>query len=264
MTRLRSLLRRFRHEPAGPSSEIASQGLDPSDQVIVERALPFTMTGPARLTALVDATRHCIERGIPGALVECGVWRGGSVLAMILTLQDQGVNDRDIYLYDTFEGMTAPTKDDVSEYEGSALQTWIEAERRGERAWPEMFGSDVFNENVVRDLILSTGYSSERLHLIKGPVEETLPGGAPEQIALLRLDTDWYESTRHELEHLYPQLSGGGVLIIDDYGHWKGARRAVDEYFSGRNAPLLSRVDYTGRIGVKDSTPSAPRLAADE
>jgi hypothetical protein len=85
-------------------------------------------------------------------------------------------------------------------------------------------------------------------------VEETVPERAPERIGLLRLDTDWYESTRHELEHLYPRLVPGGVLIVDDYGHYEGARRAVDEYLdASREAVLLNRIDYTGRVAVKPS-----------
>ena len=81
---------------------------------------------------------------------------------------------------------------------------------------------------------------------------KTIPGEAPDRLALLRLDTDWYESTRHELVHLYPRLEKGGVLIIDDYGHWEGARRAVDEYFAHNPPPLLlARVDYAGRIAIK-------------
>ena len=79
-----------------------------------------------------------------------------------------------------------------------------------------------------------------------------MPGYLPSGIALLRLDTDWYESTKHELEHLYPLLVSGGVIIIDDYGHWKGAKKAVDEYIKDNNLPLLlNRIDYTGRIGIK-------------
>jgi hypothetical protein len=98
----------------------------------------------------------------------------------------------------------------------------------------------------------STGYPDQRLHFIRGTVEETIPGAAPSRLALLRLDTDWYESTRHELLHLYPRLADGGVLIVDDYGHWEGARRAVDEYFAEHPPlPLLARVDYTARIAVK-------------
>jgi hypothetical protein len=87
---------------------------------------------------------------------------------------------------------------------------------------------------------------------VSGPVETTLPAQAPDRLALLRLDTDWYASTRHELEQLYPRLVREGVLIVDDYGHWEGAREAVDEYFAANGpAPLLQRVDYTGRMAVK-------------
>jgi O-methyltransferase len=104
----------------------------------------------------------------------------------------------------------------------------------------------------VRSNMASTGIATERVHYVSGPVEETIPRSVPERIALLRLDTDWYESTRHELEHLWDRLEPGGVLIVDDYGHWAGAREAVDEFFAAReDAPLLSRVDYTGRMGVK-------------
>src|SRR5438034_593928 len=104
----------------------------------------------------------------------------------------------------------------------------------------------------VREGMAETGYPAERVHFHPGRVEETIPGEAPAEIALLRLDTDWYESTRHELVHLYPRLSEGGVLLVDDYGHWAGAKRAVDEYFATEAPPLLlSRIDYTGRIGIK-------------
>jgi hypothetical protein len=104
----------------------------------------------------------------------------------------------------------------------------------------------------VKQAVYSTGYNRDKFHFVQGMVEDTLPEKAPEQIALLRLDTDWYESTRHELIHLFPRLSRGGVLIIDDYGDWEGARKAVDEYIAQHNvAILLNRIDHTGRIGVK-------------
>lgn len=233
-------------------AEPALLAMTAEDRRIVERALPFTMTGVSRLQALVDAVRHCVRRDLPGAFAECGVWRGGSVLAMIFTLQEIGVTDRDIHLYDTFDGMTAPTEHDRSRLHPPALETWAQAQRGGDRAWPEFFDPRVFDEAGVRETLLSTGYPSERLHLVRGPVERTLPGQAPEQLALLRLDTDWYESTRHELVHLYPRIVEGGVLIIDDYGHWEGARRAVDEYFDDSTTPpLLHRIDYAARIAVK-------------
>ena len=226
--------------------------LSGAERRIVERALPYTITGIPRLIALVDAVRYCLSREIPGDFAECGVWRGGSVLAMILTLQELGIDDREIHLFDTFEGMTAPTEHDVSPIDPPALATWRDAERREERAWAGLFDPEHFNEDRVRETLLATGYPGERLHFVKGPVEETLPARAPERLALLRLDTDWYESTRHELEHLYPRLVEDGVLIVDDYGHWAGSRRAVDEYFAGHPpAPLLSRIDYSARIAVK-------------
>jgi O-methyltransferase len=224
----------------------------PEDRRIIAAALPHTMTSRARLQAVIDAVRHVVARGIPGAFAECGVWRGGSVLAMLLTLQELGDTGRDVHLYDTFEGMTEPTEHDVSVVEGRATALFERARRAGVRPFPEYFAPEVFDEARVRATLLADGYPAERLHFVRGPVEETLPAAAPERLALLRLDTDWYASTRHELEHLYPRLARGGVLIVDDYGHWEGARRAVDEYFAAHPpAPLLARVDYTARIAVK-------------
>jgi O-methyltransferase len=235
---------------AGAANEAELAALAAPDRRIVERALPYTMTGVARLAALIDAVRYCVGRGLDGAFAECGVWRGGSVLAMILTLQELEAADREIYLYDTFAGMTEPTERDTSRRDGAALDVWRRADRSGERAWGEMFADELVAEPVVRETLLATGYDPALLHLVAGPVERTLPAQAPGRLALLRLDTDWYESTRHELIHLYPRLVDAGVLLIDDYGHWEGCRRAVDEYF--RDAPLLlNRIDYSGRVAIK-------------
>ena len=105
---------------------------------------------------------------------------------------------------------------------------------------------------VVKKNIFSIGYDPEKIHFVQGKVEDTIPATIPEKISLLRLDTDWYESTKHELEHLFPRLSKGGILILDDYGHWQGARKAADEYFNNNHISIfLSRADYTGRIAVK-------------
>lgn len=223
-----------------------------ADEVnLLERVREYTMTGAERLLGNIDAVDYVVRRGVPGSIVECGVWRGGSVLIMVERLIQLGVSDRDIYLFDTFEGMTAPTEEDDSKFTGHAMEAW-EATAPGERAWADMFSSDLYHLDGVRELLESTGYPKDRLHFAVGPVEETLPEQAPDQIAILRLDTDWYESTAHELAHLYPLLSAGGVLIIDDYGHFQGARKAVDEYFQNAAAPiLLSRLDYTARIGTK-------------
>jgi hypothetical protein len=210
------------------------------------------MTGPERLQACVDAVRYLVRRGLPGDLVECGVWRGGSVLAMLLTLQELGVDDRDVHLYDTFAGMTRPTAADVSPIDPPALAAWEEAQAAGERAYAGLFGPEVYDLESVRATVLGTGYPAERVHFVQGPVEQTLTRHVPATIALLRLDTDWYESTKAEMAHLYPRLVTGGVLIVDDWGHWVGARQAVEEHFAAHGAPLLMNpIDYTGRIAVK-------------
>ena len=104
----------------------------------------------------------------------------------------------------------------------------------------------------VRRNVLSTGYPSEKFHFIEGKVEDTIPASAPEKIALLRLDTDWYESTKHEMTHLFPRLASKGILIIDDYSCWDGARKAIDEYMAEHNLRMfLSRVDSDACIAVK-------------
>lgn len=239
-------------DPGESGSGLLLQHAAPEERAIVERALRHSIAGVPRLLAVIDAVRYCVSRDIEGAFAECGVWQGGAVLAMVLTLQHLGEEHRDVYLYDTFEGMTAPTEADVSRLEAPALETWREAARNRRRAWPELFEPALFNEESVRELLLDTGYPPARLHFVRGPVEQTLPAQAPSRLALVRLDTDWYESTRHELAHLFPRLETGGVLMIDDYGHWAGARRAVDEYFASEHPPLLlTRIDYTGRVAVK-------------
>jgi hypothetical protein len=139
--------------------------------------------------------------------------------------------------------MTEPAANDF-EYTGKhALQ--VLSEEIGSRC------SDAPLEQV-KEVMVATGYPKEKMHFVRGRVEDTVPGSAPDTISLLRLDTDWYESTKHELTHLFPRLSRSGVIIIDDYGHWKGARKACDEYFADQRVPiLLTRIDYTARIAVK-------------
>lgn len=164
------------------------------------------------------------------------------MMAVAQTLLGNGDHDRDLYLFDTFEGMSSPTTID-RDLGGHSAMDLLRSSSRDDEIW--CYASDA---DVSRNL-KSTGYPNEHLHFIKGPVEDTIPNQAPDEIALLRLDTDWYESTKHELKHLYPRLQPGGVLIIDDYGHWQGARQAVDEYFNGK--VLLQRIDYSGRLIVK-------------
>ena len=179
--------------------------------------------------------------------MECGVWKGGSMMAAALTLLDLKRQDRDLYLFDTFEGMPKPTEEDVH-YTGTPASVAFAKLQTGEDSSAECASPLEEVQNTMR----LTGYDSKKIHYVQGKVETTIPGQAPEKIALLRLDTDWYASTKHELEHLYPRLSPSGVLIIDDYGDWQGARKATDEYLA-KHAPtlLLNRIDYTGRIALK-------------
>lgn len=221
--------------------------LSDRDLAIIERVQPFTMLSPDRLYAFMQATQHVNHAGIPGAIVECGVWKGGAVMSSLLTMREMNRSERDFFLYDTFEGMPEPSAAD-KKCDGEKLATVFAERQVGQNSSTWCRGE--FQE--VHENVLGTGYDPTRIHFIKGKVEETIPGVLPDQIAVLRLDTDWYESTRHELEYLYPRLSPGGVLIIDDYGHWQGARQAVDEYFTAHSIPmLLHRTDYTGRIGIK-------------
>jgi len=212
---------------------------------IYEKCKDYTMTSKERMYSVHKAVEYIVKAKMPGDFVECGVWRGGSAMVIAYTLLKLGETNRKIYLYDTYEGMSKPTEEDKTIIKGDkAIFEWNKKQRKN-------FNEFCFAslEEVKRNLLL-TGYPKENIIFIKGKVEETIPKKIPKKIALLRLDTDWYESTKHELVHLYPKLSQKGVLIIDDYGHWKGSKKAVDEYF--RNKPiLLNRIDYTARIGIK-------------
>ncbi|MRR49449.1 MAG: macrocin O-methyltransferase [Rhodocyclaceae bacterium] len=202
-----------------------------------------TMVGLERMYATWQAVRYVGMAKISGALVECGVWRGGNLMLMALALLQLGQGNREIWGYDTFEGMPMPTSHDVD------IQGRLAAEQM-QRETGE--GWCAASESVVKENLRRIPYPQDQFRLVPGRVEETIPRQMPRKIALLRLDTDWYESTRHELIYLFPLLEHGGVIIVDDYGHWQGAKRAVDEYFSGDGPRiLLNRIDYTGRIGVK-------------
>lgn len=245
---LRTVLRRFGYDLVrySPTSELTSApDISEAERRTILAAKPFTMTSVERMAALIQAVTYVTKNGIAGDIVECGVWRGGSMMAVALTLLAHGDRSRSLYLFDTFEGMSAPTGDDQS-LDGVSAEVQLERDPRGTGVWCYASLED------VRANILSTGYPEEKIHLIKGKVEETIPQNIPSSLSLLRLDTDWYESTKHELRHLYPLLNTKGILIIDDYGHWQGARKAVDEYFAELGVQdYLHRIDYTGRILVK-------------
>jgi O-methyltransferase len=209
---------------------------------------PLSMTSPERLVSLSRAIDHLAAQGIGGDIVECGVWRGGSMLLVARKLVRLKDTNRKLYLFDTFEGMSEPGGEDVSATDQRTAQELLASADKsaGTNVW--CYSSlDEVKSNMAR-----SAYPADRIRFVQGKVEDTLPEPSIDRIALLRLDTDWYESTRHELETLYDKLVPGGILIIDDYGHWSGARKAVDEFIARRNLSLfLQRIDYTGRLAIK-------------
>lgn len=218
-----------------------------SSERIFRYVRQFTMTSPERINALVEAVKYIIKNKIDGDFVECGVWKGGSTMAMAQMLLELGEKERNIHLYDTFTGMVAPSDKDIS-FEGEIAQEVFLKTQISDDASDWCYAPI---DEVMKN-VFDTGYPREKFYFVKGKVEDTIPADIPEKIALLRLDTDWYESTRHELVHLFPRLSPYGILIIDDYGCWQGAKKAVDEYISENNLRIfLSRIDSTGRIAIK-------------
>lgn len=213
---------------------------------IIDSVGSLTMTSPERILGLCNAVDYLSRNRIEGDFVECGVWRGGSMAAAAKTLLANGDANRELWLYDTFDGMSEPTEQDV-DFMGQSAEVLLGQQDRDDAT--SVWCCSPLEQ--VRSAMADTGYPIERVRFVEGRVEDTLPVRVPDRISLLRLDTDWYESTRCELEHLFPKLVPGGVLIVDDYGHWEGCRRAVEEYFDENNIPmLLNRIDYTGRIGI--------------
>lgn len=216
-----------------------------------EEVRAYTMTSVERGYALYGAVQYLVENEIPGDFVECGVWKGGSCMLIARTLMEMGDTSRNIYLYDTFNGMTEPSDEDVIAWNGKPVKEKWQTDREGKTSY---FASWAVSLPAVQRNLESTGYPPEHIFYVAGDVRDTLRTVRHERIACLRLDTDWYDTTALELERLYPRLVPGGVLILDDYGHFKGAKKAVDEYFERLPvSPYLSRVDYTGRIGIKTS-----------
>jgi len=219
--------------------------LSAADEAILVAAKGLSMTSPIAQWEFIQAIRYIEDNGIPGDIVECGVWRGGNLVIAGLLRKHLGF-DRQIWGFDTFAGMTGPTASDFKPAEDLNVEKKFLSLQRGDHnEW--CFASE---EEVLRNFEARVG--NRNLRTVKGPVEETLArmANVPNQIAVLRLDTDFYESTKAELAVLYPRLAKGGVLIVDDYGEWAGARKAVDEHFAGQSI-WLHYVTHTVRLMIK-------------
>lgn len=227
--------------------------VSPSFGPLYEEIKYDTLTSPALAYGLYGAVHHVAQHGVPGDVVECGVWRGGGAKLAAQVLLSVGDTGRHLWLYDTFDWIfDAPSEidgllsDSAADRERrNSLDEYIETQTAGRE-------DEEIGEQAVRDRVARTGFPDSRLYTVKGYVQDTIPERTPDSIAVLRLDTDYYDSTLHELEHLYPKPSVGGILIIDDYGKMSGATQAVDEYFTRNGEPIfLARVDIQGRIAVK-------------
>jgi hypothetical protein len=209
------------------------------------RKSKYTLTTVERCYSLYKAIKYITKQDISGDIVECGVWRGGSAMLAALTLIENQQTHRKIYLYDTYEGMSEPTDKDI-DIHGVPYRLLWEKEK-------QLLTVPL---DQVKKNMFSTGYPKDNIIFVKGMVENTIPNTVPNEVALLRLDTDLYESTYHELIHLYPKITPQGVIIIDDYGHFQGAQEATEKYFSKEpQAVLFHRIDYSCRVGIKPVVP---------
>lgn len=221
--------------------------VDDTFRALHQKYRDYTMLNWIKLYNTYNAVRYAAHNRLPGAIVECGVYRGGCVGMMLETLVLHNDTARDVYVYDTFDGMPQPGPEDINVNKGFTAQSAYDDKTSDGRKWLCVPLED------VRAVAKMSGYPMDKVHFVKGRVEETIPGIMPDTISVLRLDTDWYASTKHEMEHLYPKLIKGGVLIVDDYGTWSGSGKAVDEYLKARNIPFYFTFDESGSAatGVK-------------
>ena len=213
---------------------------------MLQKVTITAMEGAEAPWSLFKSVEYIVKNNIPGDIVECGVWSGGSMLLAAMSLIYFGDTSRKLYLYDTFSGMPRP-EDIDRRWDGlPTLPTWENYANSG-RVWG--FGGTV---EMVKEVMRISKYPEENIVYVEGLVEDTIPGVRPDTISILRLDTDFYRSTLHELVHLYPYLVSRGILIIDDYGQFQGSRAATDQYIAENNLPLfLTRVNKAARLAVK-------------
>jgi O-methyltransferase len=212
----------------------------------IEIVKPFTMTSEERITKLFESLEYIRINNIEGDLVECGIWKGGNILGIMEYVYHHKMENRKIWLYDTFSGMTEPDENDI-DFENNKARDVLDSNSFYECKSP----LDEVNQNLKLSKL-----PNDRLVYIIGDICETLnyENNTPKKISLLRLDTDWYQSTKKEMEVLYPKLVNNGVLIVDDYGHWKGSKKAVDEYLIDNKIQYkMEKIDYTGIKIIKNS-----------
>ena len=217
--------------------------IDEENKNLIEFIGEYSLTPLIRRWTLIKSLHYINKKKVIGDIVECGIWRGGN-LFLAKKIQDKYYKEikRKLYGFDTFEGMPEP-----SIHDGVKVNKTYQNFKNKNEPWTKASLDDV--KNFSKKLFLDI----DEFNFIKGKVEDTLKDkkNLPNKISLLRLDTDLYESTKIELNILYPLLVEKGILIIDDYGDFQGCRKAVDEYFSDKNVLMIS-VDKSCRVIVKN------------
>ena len=234
-----------------PRSESTPEATD-EHLKIMNICSKYTMTPRSCQWALIQSVEWIANNEIEGDIVECGVWKGGNLILCGLMLKMLHF-DRLVWGYDTFTGMSKPTEHDYKIYDlklgnhSLVKEKWLANQKAGGVTGWNYEARDKVSDNFSKEV------GTDNLRLVAGKVEDTLvvEDNLPEKISILRLDTDWYESTKMELEVLFPRLEKGGVLIIDDYGCYAGSKKAVDEFFKNFGFVWLHRVDYSCRLYIK-------------
>ena len=221
--------------------------LSQNDIKLIDLISKYSMTPKIRIYNLIQALRHLEHNEVQGDYVECGVWKGGNLILFKKFLEKNNLISKKIYAYDTFEGMTTPSSYDYNLSTKESAENILKGDKdRKTNNW------GICSLEDVKSNILKTVGNLDSIEFVKGPVEETLNNKIPNKISLLRLDTDWYSSTKKELEVLYDNVTPGGIIIIDDYGHWSGTKKAVDEFFLNKYV-WMHYVDYACRLIIKDN-----------
>ena len=187
---------------------------------LIVQVRDHTMVDVPRLKLLYDLTKELDSQGIPGDLVTCGVYRGGSSAVLAGANRKSDVQ-RNSWLFDSFEGLPEPTQRNGFEAQETYHKGWCTA-----------------SEDEVRQLFACLGFMNSNVHIVKGWFQDTLPFAPIRQIALLHIDADWYNSVSICLTTLFDRVRPNGVIVLDDYGTWEGCRNATNDFFSARNLDL--------------------------
>ncbi len=199
---------------------------------LTKAVLPYTLVSPERIQSLCRLARRIEEEHIPGDVMECGVCNGGTA-AVLARFATRSRLNRTVWLLDSFEGMPKPTENDGVSTLGRTAESHV--------------GQEVGDVQKVKQILRHVGADMTRIKIVPGWFQDTFPSVTAKQIAILNIDADWYQSVKLCLETFYDRVVPGGFVSLDDYGHWPGCRKAVDEFFSERQLPYkLTQVDYTG------------------